>query len=495
MERATAEAPLAYSAVRGGIWVALSAYWTLAFGFIANIFLTRMLPPEAFGVFALAMFFAQLLRLQTKLGLGQAFGQHRESTGEAVATYVMLEAGLGLGGLLLFVLAVPLLRGLGYAPEVVTVAAALAISAAVEGIGNVGAVLMEKELRFAPVSLVQSLAFSLSYIPAFWLAFHGAGVWSLVAQNAAYNLLSLVGIAGLVWPRLHPVWQGRGRFDPSLALRFLRFGATVGLGLLAGMLFAQLDNFFIGTFVGVTALGFYDRAYRIAQWPGILFNAVLARTAFYTYARLQEDRERLRRAAAMVMWLIAMVALPASVMLFIIAPDLIVLLYGERWLPSAWFARILILIFIARPFWEHAGTLFIGLGKPEITARFTMVQALVLAITGLPLTLIWGAVGTCLAVGLASAIGVLWIYHHLQRELSLRPWSILGGPVLAAGLTVAGYGALGRLMEPDRVALWARVVVQAGYAVVAFAALNLLIRPRETCDRLRYVWRLALRRE
>jgi len=490
----TRQIPLAYQAVRGGLWVALSSYWTIAFGFVANIGLTRLLSPADFGTFSLAMFFVQLLRLQTKLGLGYAFGQHKCVGGEAVTTYILLDIGAGISGLALFLLSAPLLRFLGYSSLVIRVGTALAAAAMMEGIGGVGGVLLEKELRFAPVSLVQSVAFPLSYAPAFWLATHDGGVWSLVAQNLTYNLLFLVGSAWFVWRRLPHIWQVQWRFSPLLARQFLRFGIVVGVGMLAGMLLTQLDNFFIGTFVGVSVLGFYDRAYRIAQWPSILFNAVLARTAFYTYARLQEDKERLQKTVTMVLWLITMLALPLALVLFITAPDLIVLLYGERWLPSALFLRILVVISVARPFWENAGSLFIGLGRPELTTRFTLIQALVLAITALPLTLIWNATGTCFAVGLAAIAGVALIYHNMQAEISLHPWSVLSGPALAAGLATLGYVAFSRLTGLNDLWLWIRVLVKVIYAATAFVGLIFLIQPSVTRERLQYIWRLALRR-
>ncbi len=489
------ETPLAYRAVRGGIWVALSAYWTLAFGFAANILLTRLLSPEAFGIFALAMFFAQLLRLQTKLGLGYAFGQYKETTGEALATYVLLELGAVVGGFLLFLLAVPALEILGYPSSVTAVGMALAAAAMMEGISGIGGVMLEKELRFAPVSLVQGIAFSLSYLPAFWLAIHGSGVWSLVAQNLTYNLLALIGITWFIWHRLPYIRQMRWRFSVSLARQFLGFGVVVGAGMLAGMLLTQLDNLFIGTFVGVAVLGFYDRAYRIAQWPAILFNAVLARTAFYTYARLQGDEERLRKTANLVTWLIAVAALPLALFLFVAAPDLISLLYGERWLPSAWYLRILSLIFIARPFWENMGSLFIGLGRPKLTTKLTVIQALVLAIAGLPLTLIGGATGTCFAVGLAAITGVVLMFREARGILSCPLWSELKGPSLAAGLTLLSYAAFARLIGLGDFELWMRVLIRGAYVATVFIGWMLLIQPRAAHERFRYIWRLAMRKE
>ncbi len=483
------ETPLAYRAVRGGLWVALSSYWTLAFGFLANIGLTRILSPDDFGVFALAMFFAQLLRLQTKLGLGYAFGQYRETTGESVGTYAAMDAAAALCGPVLMGLAAPILLRLGYDRMVVWAALVLALAAFMEGLSNIAGVLLEKELHFGVVSLYQSVAFPLSYIPAFWLATHGGGVWSLVAQTTTYSFLWL-GIWWVLRRRDPRLWREPWRFRPDLARHFLRFGATTGLWLMAGMLFSQLDNFLIGTFAGVTALGYYDRAYRMAQWPGLLLNAVLSRPAFYTYARLQDDRPRLEKSATMVTWAIGMVAVPLAIAVFIAAPEIIALLYGERWLPSALFLQILIAFFMVRPHLENAGVLLNAMGKPVRAATLLWAQVGVLGLAGLPLTLRWGALGTCGAVGLALLLGMVLAYRYVRRELTVNLGAAFGFPVLVGAAVMLVYVAALRVVPLENLGLLLRLLVKAAWAFLAFYALTFALRPRETGERVRYVWEL-----
>jgi len=493
VKRAASEAPLAYRAVRGGLWVALSTYWTLVFGFAANILLTRLLPPEAFGVFALAMFFAQLLRVQTKLGLGYAFGQHKETTGGSIGTYVILEAAAALTGLLFMGWVAPVLPLLGYESLVAWVALALSFAACLEGLSAIAGTLLEKELRFELTSFYQSLIFPLSYLPAFWLATRGGGVWSLVAQTTAYSFL-LLGLWGVLWRREPQLWREPWQFRSDLARHFLRFGAATGLWLMAGMLFSQLDNFLIGTFAGVTALGYYDRAYRMAQWPGLLFNAVLLRPAFYTYARLQDDRTQLVKTATMLMWAMGMVAVPLAIAVFTAAPEIVVLLYGERWLPSVLFLQILIAFFVVRPYLENAGVLLNAIGKPVRAAILLWIQVGVLGIAGLPLTLRWGALGTCAAVGLALGAGMMLAYWYIRQELEANPASVLAIPILAGGATLAGYALVLRVLPLENLGLVVRLLAKAAYAFLTFYALAFILRPRETGKRAKYVWRLLKER-
>ena len=483
--------PVAFRAVRGAFWVMLNSYWTIGFGFVANIVLTRLLDPNAYGTFALAVFFSQLLRVQPKLGLGYAFAQHKQNTGRLVGTYIPTELATATSGLLLSCLAVPILLGLGYAPLVVQVSVILSIAAMTEGLAGMGITLCDKELLFSQTSLIQSVVLPVSYAPAFWLASHGGGVWSLVAQTMTYSALLMIGTWWIVYRRLTFLWKLEWLFDRRLAVQMASFGITVGVALLASMLLAQLDNFMIGTFVGAAALGFYDRAYRTAQWPSTLLSSLLSRTVFYTYAHLRDDITRLSKTVTMVMWLLVMLALPLAVLLFIIAPDLVALLYGERWMPSALFMRILVVYSVVRPLSDNAGALFIATGKPGLMTKFTLLQVLVLLAAGLPLTLTWGAVGTSVAVGLAFGVGLILVYRSITRAIPVKLWSILGLPALVSLLTLTGYLALSRLTGLNDMALPIRIVLKATYAVTTFFTLTFITQPRSTLERIHYVWRLA----
>jgi len=494
-EPSPSEVPLAYRAVRGGLWVAVSSYWTIGFGFIANIILTRLLSPEAFGTFALAMFFAQLLRLEPKMGIGQAFGQYKEASEEAVGTYFALNVPIILAGLVLTLLAAPVLRSLGYEAAMVQVAIVLAVAAVLESAGGLAGVMLDKELLFRPTSLWQSVVFPLSYIPAFWLATHNGGAWSLVAQTLTYSGLLMAGAWWIARRQLPYVFQMHWRFNQDLACHFLRFGITVGAVALAAMLASQLDNFFIGTFVGVAVLGFYDRAYRTAQWPATLLTNMVSRTAFYTYARLQDDPPRLRKTATMVLWVIVLLAWPIALVIFVTAPDLIVLLYGERWLPSVVFLRILVLVSALKPVWDNASTLFAAIGRPRLSLAFMGVQVGMLALAGLPLTLAFGALGTCAAVGLAFAVGLVGAYMTLRREIAFRPEAGFVFPVLVSLLIVAGYMALNRLTDINVLSVPVRVGIKSLYTVGAYFGLIFLLQPRPMWERLLYVWRLAMPRQ
>ena len=481
--------PLAYRVVRGSLWLALSSYFQLVWGFGANLILTRLLEPQHFGTYALALFWFSLLNLRPKLGIGQAFAQRKETTPELAGTHLTLDLTAGLVTLLLLGAAVPVLIGLGYPPELGWVVLALGAVGLVEAAGATAIILLDKNLLFHRSALVQGLAFGASYLPGFWVALNGGGYWSIVVQNAALAALTTLG----TW------WAARGlpaaavrrwRFDPRLARELIRFGLVVGMATLGAMFLTQLDNFLVGTFVGLAALGFYDRAYRTAQWPANLLNVVVNRGAFYTYARLRDDPARLHRTGTMLLWLILMGGIPLAIAVAIAAPELITVLYGDRWLPVAPILRLLVVYSVCRPLWDNAASLFTALGRPGLNTVFTAAQAVILAAAGLPLTLLWQTTGTALAMGLAFGLGLALTYREVLRQTGINLGAELRPAALAGAAIGAGYWLLSGLPLLGGLGVEARLGLKFGYAFGGFWLLAVGLSPRLVLGRLGYVIRL-----
>jgi PST family polysaccharide transporter len=393
-------------------------------------------------------------------------------------------------------LIVPLLFLLGYSESVVIVILAIASAAMLDSITSIAWVQLDKALLFTRTSLVTALVFPISYAPAFYLALNGGGYWALVAQNITYAVLLLVGIWLTARRALPEIWRIRWKFSLSLAKQFLGFGVLVGLATIFTTLIYQFDNFLVGTIVNVDALGYYDRAYRIAQWSYILVGGVLARTAFYAYSRLQYDMPRLTKTATMSIWIVTVIAFPIALAIFISADNLVLVLFGEKWLPSAILLRILVIYSILRPFLDDAGVLFIATGHPRRATIVTIIQALVLVLAATPLTFRFGAVGTAIGVGVAFGIGLIVTYYLVRRtlpQLSLRGAFLVPTIAAVSTLVLAWFASDGIRSLP--LPSWLVLVLQLGITIGLYLGITLLLRPQLTVERAQYVWRLFRHRE
>lgn len=489
------DAPLAVRIVRGGTTVALTSYFLFGFGFLANLILTRVLAPTDFGIFALATFFFALINLRPKFGLDQAFAQHPQSDARASGSFALLNLSAGIASFLITLAAAPILTLLHYETPIIIALLVLSAVGISDSIMGIAWVQLDKALLFTRVNIITAIAFPLSYLPAFYLAFNGGGYWALLAQNAVYALLLLGGLWLTARRALPEIWRARWTFSRTLARQFLRFGAFVGIATIFATLVYQFDNFLVGTFVGIDTLGYYDRAYRIAQWSSILISSVLTRTVFYAYSRLQNDLARLTKTARMSLWIVTMFAAPLALAIFISADELVLFLFGAKWLPTATYLRFLVIYSVLRPLLDDANSLFIAVGHPRRTMLVTIAQAIVIVLTATPLTLRWNAIGAAIGVGITFVVGLIVTYYFVRRtlpDLDLREAFLL--PSIAAIITLAAAWLAAPWLRARALPLFITLALESGGVILLYLTLVYAARPRATRERAAYVWNLLRHR-
>ncbi|MBM3129715.1 MAG: hypothetical protein FJ009_13950 [Chloroflexi bacterium] len=484
---------IAYRALRGTAFVLVSSYTNMALGIVYGILIARILDPEHFGIFALALFFFTLFDVRGKLGLEYAFIHRQPTTDELFTTHFTLQIAASAITLALMILVAAVVSQLNYPAVIAPLMIALAGALIIEAVGTSARAALEKELAFARSTVVVTSALFLSYVAALVLALAGLTYWALFGQVIVNALIGALGF-GWAYRRMTRGARLRFRFDRALARWMLRYGAVMSLGAIATVLLLQFDNFLVGTFVGATALGFYALAYKVAQWPTGLVTHIVARVSLPTYAKLQDDRARLAKAFEMSLWLILTVALPLALALFVAAPDFLILLYGEKWLPSAILLRFLVGYAVLRPLLDDTGALFTAIGKPERITTVLVVQALALIVIGTPLTMGWGAMGAAIAVGIAFVVGIALTYRFVARALPIDLARVFAPAVFASIGSVALYLLVMRAFDLNALPLFARVIVKGLLATGFYGALMLLCERGAFFARLAYIARVMHQR-
>ena len=88
-------------------------------------------------------------------------------------------------------------------------------------------------------------------------------------------------------------------------------------------------------------MGYYSQANKLDQINSYAVPQALVQAIFPYYSQIQDDRDRLAMTLLRCIRVIAFCIFPVLGLLIIAAPDLIVLLWGEEWLPAAPYFRIL----------------------------------------------------------------------------------------------------------------------------------------------------------
>ena len=320
-----------------------------SFGF--GIALARLLPPEDFGIVGMALIATSFVYVVADLGLGPAIIQRKAITERhirvchtiSVTVAVLLTAALwGSAGLI-----ADFFNDTRVAPVLRVLAFAFLFS----GWSITSGALLVRRFAFKVSVKIEVLASIVGYGGvAVAMAFAGFGYWSLVGGTLAQAMISSVLTYLAERHALRPL-VARAEIKDLVA-----FSTGMSLTSMVNFFALKGDYFVVGRMMNATSLGFYSRAYTLMELPLVFFGSALSRVLFPAAARVQDEPERFRRAYLTTLSISVAVSLPISFAVVILAPEIILALYGDAWAPTIPLLQILSLFGMFRMTYNTAST-------------------------------------------------------------------------------------------------------------------------------------------
>jgi O-antigen/teichoic acid export membrane protein len=446
------EESISVRAMRGSAYSVGASVVTLGLGFLRSVLLARFLLPEHFGVMTLALFYANLVHMVLSLGLSRAMVHRKDVDRAVVGTYFTLNlllVGLALVAMLLLVPVV----GKTY-PRMPLLAPLLLVLAGIDtvkGLNTFQETLLSKELGFRRLALTDVVSSITMTLAAPLAAWQGWGVWSLVVEQAAGHLAR----GSTLWLFGHPVVP-RISWDKDIARWFWDFGTKAWVGSKLDFVLDRFDDFWTGTVLGKTPLGFYSRAYEFARYPRRVIANPLAAVFFPTFASLQSDRLGLSKAFFRVTSLMVRFGFWFSLVFILTAPEFVRIFLGEKWLPMLATFQLMIVYTLGDPLGVIASNLLMATGHPELLNRTRVVQMVIFVPAVIVLAHLAGIVGVAIAADLMMAVGVVILFLLVRRFVDYSVRTLWLYPAVALAVTagmVLGLSPLWRLLP-----LWWRFI-------------------------------------
>jgi O-antigen/teichoic acid export membrane protein len=386
--------------IRGGAVRICALAGSTLLRLVSMMILARLLEPKDFGLVGMASAFTGVLFLFRDFGLSTATIQRATVTERQSSTLFWINFLLGAILALTTALLAPLVGDFYHEPRLLWVTRLLATGFLFNGAGVQHSALLQREMRFTALALIDIFSLIVSTAIAIFAALAGYGYWSLVAMTISYPLIGTI----CLW--LATSWVP-GLPRRRIGLRsIMHFGGTVTLTSLVLYVAFNLDKVLLGRFWGSEAIGIYGRAYQLIRIPTDSLNTTVGEVAFSALSRVQDDFGRLRRYFLKGYSLVLALTLPITVACGLFADDIVDVLLGPKWKAAAQIFRLLaptILVFaISNPL----GWLLTSLGLVGRGLRIALVLAPIM-VAGYLIGLPAGATG--IAVAYSGAM-LLWMF-------------------------------------------------------------------------------------
>ncbi len=400
--------------VRGGIWVFSLRILEKGLGFVRLIILARLLSPDDFGLFGIALLTISTLETFSQTGFQTALIQKKGNITDYLDTAWTVSV---IRSALIFAVmffSAPYVAFFFNTPEASPVIRVIGASILLRGLTNIKVVYFQKDLEFNKQFLYKLSISAVDFVVVVVSALILENVWALVLGLIAG------GIAGLLTSYLIDPYRPAFRLNMEKARELFHFGKWVFGSSMLVFLVTQGDDALVGKFLGITALGFYQMAYKISNLPTTEIAHVISQVTFPAYAKMQENIKRLKESYLKVLQLTSFLSFMAAFLIFILSEDFTLLILGDKWSPVVPAIKILAFAGLLRAIASTTGPVFQALGLPEIGTKWQAVRFIVMLVFIYPLTVRFGIPGTSFVVLASIFISALGFSFEAIRLTKCR---------------------------------------------------------------------------
>lgn len=390
-------------AMDGGKWITVSTVISTLFQFVQVAVLARLLSPADFGLVGVSNLIIAFFQVFANLGFSNSIIYKQESDRNVLSTLYYLNLTVGVFIFILIHLTAPYIISFYNEPRLAQVLDLSSYYFLIAYFGQIYMFLLEKELKFKSVAIIDITGTVMGSIVTVTLAFND------------YHELSLI-IGALVMQTVKSALQiafGLRFFMPRLFFNLnnikehLRFGIyNMGDGFL-GYIQSNTDNIFLGGMLGVKMLGYYTIAYQLCVFPIMKLNPIILQVAYPILARMKENTADLKKSYLKILDFISYCNLPLLAGLFITADGVVPLIYGPGWEQTTDLIRIFVFVGVFICLSHPLYTIAFTKGKPNLLFYLNLGTLIV----KVPLVYVfgtyWGVTGIAMAFLLTTFLNMI----------------------------------------------------------------------------------------
>jgi len=225
----------------------------------------------------------------------------------------------------------------------------------------------------------------------------------LIATIISYFLNRKIIIWGtLKWNTLKQLFH-YGKFT---------FGAN-----LSSILFKNIDQILLPTFLSPVAVAIYNPAIRITNLVEVPTITVASIFFPESVRRMKEEGSNvIKQLFEKSIGLLLLIMLPIVVFIFILAKPIILLIASDKYLATIPVLQILIFYALFLPFLRQFGQLLDSINKPHINFRFVVISIIINLSINLLLIPLYGVTGAAIGTLSAYIITFLINFWYLQKK-------------------------------------------------------------------------------
>ena len=439
--------------------------------FIVSIVLARILAPEDYGKIALMTVFTAIMQVFVDSGLGTALIQKKDADDLDFSSVFYFNFALCLILYTVMFLLAPFIANFYRDETLVPIIRVISLTIVISGVKGIQQSYVSRNMLFKRFFFATLGGTVFSAALGIGMAYAGAGVWAIVAQQLSNTTIDTL----ILWITVK--WRPKKAFSWDRLKKLLSFGWKMLASSLLDTIYNNLRNLVIGRIYSSADLAYYNQGDKM---PSVIVNNIntsIDSVLLPTMANAQDDctriKEMTRRAIKMSTYAMA----PLMMGLAFCAEPIIQLVLTEKWLPCVPYLRIFCITYMFYPIHTANLNAIKAMGRSDMFLELEIAKKIV-GIFLLILTMNFGVMAMAYSLLVGSVLNQI-INSWPNRKLLLYGYTeqikdILPSILLAVGMGICVY-FVGFIHLPTIVVL----ILQICLGAVIFIGLSALLRFEE----------------
>lgn len=387
------------------------------FSFVVRLILAKLLFPEEFGVVGMATVFIGLVQVLNDLGIGAAIVQRKEENLKEAHYHSAFWTGV-IWSVFLYVFIClvisPLASSFYNEPILEKLIPFLSLGILSSPVNLVHKAQLTKAMNFKKMAFVENTSNLVSGVLSIFLAFMGAGVWSLAFNSVASIVVAI------------PLYFNATKWKPKLIWEKGAFRDVFGFGLyttgtnVVNYFIGNFDYLIIGKLLSSEALGIYTFAFVLTDMFRSRLMSIINKVMYPVYGKLQTQEENLKKYYLMTVSYNSIIVFPIMIFMIALGEPFIIAVFGDKWKESVDPLAVLALSVMIHMMVNSNTSLIRGMGKPKLELKLQLLKSAIFIPTLFVGIHFYGIMGAAWVVVINKLIAVLIAQYTFNNLLDIK---------------------------------------------------------------------------
>lgn len=426
---------------QGLFWAFLSSGGIQLLNLVIGIFLARLLSPGEYGIVGMLAIFTLLANNLQESGFGVALVNIKDIKHNDYNSVFWFNVGMSLLLYLILFLCAPLIASFFHQPCLVKLSRFIFLGFIIASLCISPNAMLVRDLKMKEKAITSLSALVISGTVAVIMAMKGFSYWSLATQQVLYNVVICFG------RYYYTRWCPTFKVDFTPVKQMFSFSYKVLITAVLTTINNNVLTVIFGRLFPAQSVGNFTQANKWNTMANQLVTNTVAQVAQPVMTRITDDNERQRRVFGKMLRFTAFLAFPAMFGLAMVAPQVILIAIGEKWVNSIPLLQILCISGAFIPLYTVYQNLFLSQGKSDTYMWLTISQIAIMLIA----VLACHKLGITAMVIAFACINILWLlawqlfayrligYRFVTMLRDLLPFMLIALAVMGLTYLVTGF--------------------------------------------------------